>query len=317
MRKSALDASYVLIDGPWQHRFVAAGGSRFHVAEVGDGPLVLLLHGFPQFWWAWRHQLVTLAAAGYRAAAMDLRGYGASDKTPHGYDTITSAADVANVIRSLGEPEATVIGHDWGGWIAWSMPGLEPRVTRAVASLGMPHPARLRAAVARSSAQRRALRWLGPQQVPFWPERYLTDPAYVGKLLRAWAGPGWPSAEEVERYATAMGIPFVAHSAAEYYRWLVRSQPRRDGRRFRAGIAPVIEVPVLQLHGSHDGLVLPESALSEAGGPPSGGSSGRARSGLVSAAYRFELLHGAGHFLPEERPDQVSALLLDWLATLP
>ena len=303
MRKPSLDASYVLIEGPWQHRFVAAGGSRFHVAEVGDGPLVLLLHGFPQFWWAWRHQLVSLAAAGYRAAAMDLRGYGGSDKTPHGYDTITSAADVANVIRSLGEPEATVIGHDWGGWIAWSMPGLEPRVTTAVASLAMPHPSRMRAAVARSGAQRRALRWLGPQQVPFWPERYLTNPAYVGKLLRAGGGPGWPSREEVERYATALSIPFVAHSAAEYYRWLVRSQPRRDGRRFREGISAPIDVPVLQLHGSLDRLVLPESA---AGGQQ-----------LVSAAYRFELLHGAGHFLPEERPDQVSALLVDWLRTLP
>ena len=78
----AVDASYVLIDGPWEHRLVAAGGSRFHVAELGEGPLVVLLHGFPQFWWAWRHQLVALAEGGFRVAAMDLRGYGASDKTP-------------------------------------------------------------------------------------------------------------------------------------------------------------------------------------------------------------------------------------------
>jgi pimeloyl-ACP methyl ester carboxylesterase len=303
VRKSALDATYVLVEGPWRHRFVAAGGGRFHVAELGEGPLVLLLHGFPQFWWAWRHQLVTLAAAGYRAVAMDLRGYGASDKTPHGYDTITSAADVASVVRSLGEQEATVVGHDWGAWVAWSMPGLEPRVTRAVAALSMPHPARMRSAVLRSSAQRRALRWLGPQQVPFWPERYLTDPAYLRRILGAWGGPGWPGAEEADRYATAMAIPFVAHSAAEYYRWLVRSQPRRDGRRFRAGIAAPIGVPVLHLQGSQDRLVLPESAT----------GNGR----HVAAAYRFELVHGAGHFLPEERPEQVSDLLLTWLRALP
>jgi pimeloyl-ACP methyl ester carboxylesterase len=301
--KPSRDASYVLIDGPWQHRFVAAGGSRFHVAELGEGPLVVLLHGFPQFWWAWRHQLVSLASAGYRVAAMDLRGYGASDKTPHGYDTITSAGDVANVIRSLGEPDATVIGHDWGAWIAWSMPGLEPRVTRAVAAISMPHPTRMRAAYARSAAQRKALRWLGPQQVPFWPERYLTNPAYVAKVLRSWSGPGWPTEEEVERYAAAAGIPFVAHSAAEYYRWLVRSQPRQDGRRFRAGIAAPITVPVLQLHGSRDPLVLPASA---AGCGP-----------FVNAAYRFELLDGAGHFLPEEQPDPVSSRLINWLRALP
>lgn len=303
MRKPTLDASYVLVDGPWEHRFVAAGGSRFHVAELGEGPLVVLLHGFPQFWWAWRHQMVTLADGGYRVVAMDLRGYGASDKTPHGYDTITSAADVANVIRSLGEPDAAVIGHDWGGWVAWSMPGLEPRVTRAVASLGMPHPTRMRQAVARSGAQRRALRWLGPQQVPFWPESYLTKPAYVERLLRTWSGPGWPRPEESERYAAALTIPFVAHSAAEYYRWLVRSQPRRDGRRFRAGIGSQVSVPVLQLHGSLDLLVLPESAA----------GCGE----LVSAAYDFGLVHGAGHFLPEERPEQVSELLLSWLRALP
>jgi pimeloyl-ACP methyl ester carboxylesterase len=298
-----VDASYVLIEGPWQHRFVAAGGSRFHVAEAGEGPLVVLLHGFPQFWWAWRHQLVSLAAAGYRVAAMDLRGYGASDKTPHGYDTITSAADVASVIRSLGEPEATVIGHDWGGWIAWSMPGLEPRVTRAVASISMAHPDRMRTELARSGPQRRAMRWLGPPQVPFWPERYLTRPAYVGKLLRGWAGPGWPGVEEQDRYAAALRIPFVAHSAAEYYRWLVRSQPRADGRRFREGIAAAITVPVLQLHGSLDSLVLTSTAAGSGA--------------FVTGPYRYELVHGAGHFLPEERPGEVGAILSDWLSQLP
>jgi pimeloyl-ACP methyl ester carboxylesterase len=301
--RSSVDASYVLLDGPWEHRFVAAGGARFHVAELGEGPLVLLLHGFPQFWWAWRHQLAGLAEGGFRVAAMDLRGYGASDKTPRGYDTITSANDVASVIRSLGEPEAVVVGHDWGAWIAWSMPTLEPRVTRAVGAFSMPHPTRMRAAVARSSAQRRAVRWLGPQQVPFWPESYLTKPAYVGKVLRAWSGPDWPSPTEVERYTAAMRIPFVAHSAAEYYRWLLRSQPRQDGRRFRVGIEARIRVPVLQVQGSLDPLVLPESAAGSGA--------------FVTAPYTFHLLPGAGHFLPEERPDEVGDLVLSWLRALP
>ena len=92
------DASSVLIDGPWEHRFVSANGARFHVAEVGQGPLVVLLHGFPQFWWAWRDQLTALSEAGYHVAAIDLRGYGASDKPPRGYDTFTLAADVASIL---------------------------------------------------------------------------------------------------------------------------------------------------------------------------------------------------------------------------
>jgi pimeloyl-ACP methyl ester carboxylesterase len=142
------DASSVLLDGPWEHRFITANGARFHVAEIGEGPLVVLLHGFPQFWWAWRDQLVALSQAGYHVAAIDLRGYGASDKPPRGYDTFTLAADVASIVRSLGEGSAAIIGHGWGGWIAWSMPTMQPAVTRAIGALGMPHPLVLRHASA-------------------------------------------------------------------------------------------------------------------------------------------------------------------------
>jgi len=95
--------SSVYLDGPWSHRSVSANGTRFHIAENGDGPLVLLLHGFPEFWWTWRRQLSTLASAGFRAVALDLRGFGGSDKPPRGYDLITAASDAAGLIRSLGE----------------------------------------------------------------------------------------------------------------------------------------------------------------------------------------------------------------------
>src|SRR5499427_8966225 len=103
--------STVEIDGPWMHRYVNANGNRFHLAEAGAGPLVLLLHGFPEFWWAWRHQLTGLADAGYRAVAVDLRGYGASDKPPRGYDTPTLAADIAALVTALSERDAMVVGN--------------------------------------------------------------------------------------------------------------------------------------------------------------------------------------------------------------
>ena len=139
-----VDAAEILVEGPWRHRLVSANGARFHCVEGlashgsaeaagavnggppvhpyrgAGGPLVLLLHGFPQFWWAWRHQIPDLARAGYRVVAMDLRGYGASDKPPRGYDTETLTADVAGVIRALGEAHAVIVGHDWGAWIAWA-----------------------------------------------------------------------------------------------------------------------------------------------------------------------------------------------------
>ncbi len=300
----AVDATHVLVEGPWRHRFVAANGARFHVAEAGEGPLVLLLHGFPQTWWCWRDQLNALAAAGYRAAAMDLRGYGASDKPPRGYDTPTLAADVAAVVRSLGEPSAAVVGHDWGAWIAWSMPALEPAVTRAVAALSMPHPLRLRSALLTSGAQRRAVSHVWEYQLPMRPERRLVRPGEVERLLRRWGGAGWPSDDAVvQRYADALRVPFVAHCALEYFRWVVRSQLRPDGRAFVDAIDRPVTVPVLQLHGGADPCILPASAE----------GSGR----WVPAGVIPVLLEGAGHFLPEERPDEVNRHLLDWLATLP
>ena len=301
----SLDASMALVDGPWEHRFVAANGARFHVAELGDGPTVLLLHGFPQFWWAWRQQLAPLAEAGYRACAMDLRGYGASDKPPRGYDTRTSATDVASVLRSLGSSRAVVVGHGWGGWIAWSMPTLQPTVTRAIASLSMPHPLAFRKASFTRVGQLRANSYLGGLQRPFVPERQMTvHGGYVQRLLREWASPEgiWPSPEEAKRYSDAMALPFVAHSAAEYYRWLVRSQVRPDGWRFAALMRTPITVPVLQLHGGHDRAVLPSSA---------GGSQA-----WCEGPFERHLLPGVGHFLPEEAPEQVNGYLLDWLATL-
>jgi pimeloyl-ACP methyl ester carboxylesterase len=302
----SLDASMALIDGPWEHRFVAANGARFHVAEQGEGPVVLLLHGFPQFWWAWRHQLAALAEAGYRACAMDLRGYGASDKPPRGYDTRTSATDVASVLRSLGGSRAVVVGHGWGGWIAWSMPTLQPTVTRAVASLSMPHPLAFRKASFTHPAQLKANAYLGGLQRPFVPERQMTaHGGYVQRLLREWASPEgiWPSPQEARMYAEAMALPFVAHSAAEYYRWVVRSQFRPDGWRFAATMRTPITVPVLQLHGEHDRAVLPSTAT-DPGAP-------------VTGTFERHVVPAAGHFLPEEAPDVVNARLLDWLGRLP
>src|SRR6202451_1362390 len=108
----------IYVPGPWSHRPVSANGTRFHIAENGEGPLVLLLHGFPQFWWTWRQQLETLAAAGYRAVAADLRGYGGSDKPPRGYDLVTAASDAAGVVRAVGEANAGVVGRDWRGLAA-------------------------------------------------------------------------------------------------------------------------------------------------------------------------------------------------------
>jgi pimeloyl-ACP methyl ester carboxylesterase len=198
------DSTAVLLEGPWRHHFVAANGARFHVASCapegrpqggGEPPLVVLLHGFPQMWWAWRHQLPALASAGYRAVAMDLRGAGASDKPPQGYDVPTLARDVAGVIRSLGAQQAVVVGHGVGGTVAWSMPTLQPAVTRAIGVLSAPHPARMHtAAIARRLFRPTTARRLAYFQLPSFPERSLTRGDLTTRVLTEWSGPGWPPA---------------------------------------------------------------------------------------------------------------------------
>lgn len=298
------DSSAVLVDGPWQHRFVSANGARFHVAESGSdptAPLVLLLHGFPQHWWAWRHQLPALAAAGYRAVAMDLRGCGASDKPPQGYDMPTLARDVAGVIRSLGAQDAVVVGHGIGGTIAWSMPSLQPSVTRAIGVFSAAHPSRLysstvaRALLARASGRRLAL-----FQVPLLPESRLTRGDLTGRVLAEWAAPGWPDADVAATYRAAMQIPFAAHSSLEMFRWLARSIPREDGQRYLASVRGPVPVPVLQVHGGLD-RCLPASAVG---------------TGRHGSPFRFETIPGAGHFVPEEAAERSTDALLDWLGSL-
>lgn len=300
-----VDAAFVEIDGPWEHKFVAANGARFHVAELGDGPLVLLLHGFPQFWYTWRHQMVAIAGAGFRVAAMDLRGYGGSDKPPRGFDTYMSTLDTASVIRALGETEAVVIGQGLGGWIAWSMPTFRPDVTRAIGSLSMPHPRIMRRATWANRPQRLASRWIVDLQWPLRPERAMArSQDYVESLLTAWSSPfgDYPSSEDVERYAKAMQIPFVAHSAAEHYRWLGRSSIRPDGPMFMRRIRRGVHVPVLQLQGSDDRCIL-RSATTGSGA-------------YVSRSYTYVPVERAGHFLTEEAPEVVSAAIVEWLGTL-
>src|SRR5258706_3604608 len=144
--KPSVDDSCVMVDGPWTHRFVSANGTRFHVVEAGTGPLVLFLHGFPEFWYAWHQQLAAVADAGFRAVAVDLRGYGASDKPPRGYDGYTMAGDVAGLIRALGERSAVLVRSGYGGVGGGATPAFPPRPLPRPGVGGAAHPPPLRTA---------------------------------------------------------------------------------------------------------------------------------------------------------------------------
>lgn len=295
----------LLLPGPWTHRDLTANGVRLHVAESGSGPLVVLLHGFPQFWWSWRHQIPALAGAGYRVAAVDLRGVGSSDKPPRPYDPVTTAGDIAGLIRAFGRSRAHLVGQGLGGMIGWTMAALHPGMVEGLAVLGAAHPRRWRREIARSHAQRRASAYIFNSQLPRVPEARLTrgSAAEVERLMRSWSGPWRDTADfaaAVAIYRSAMQVPQAAYGAAEYSRWMVRSLLRPDGYTFQKSMRRRVSCPVLQLHGKLDTNVLPETA--------------QGSGAYVEADYRWQLLDGCGHFPSEERPQDVNAALLSWLA---
>jgi pimeloyl-ACP methyl ester carboxylesterase len=307
--------SVVRIDGPWRHLEVHANGIRFHVVEaqtvpdndstpVTARPLVVLLHGFGSFWWSWRHQLRGLSGA--RVVAVDLRGYGGSDKPPRGYDGWTLAGDTAGLIRALGHSSATLVGHDDGGLVCWATSMLHPRLVRAIAVVSSPHPGALRASVLTRRDQGRALLpTLLRFQVPMWPERWLTrnDAEELERLVRSRASGKWLASEDfsetISHMRRAIQIPGAAHCALEYQRWAVRSQLRGEGRRFMKAMKHQLGVPLLHLRGDADPYVLADPVRRTLHYAPHG---------------RYVNISGAGHFSHEESPEVVNEQLTRFLA---
>jgi pimeloyl-ACP methyl ester carboxylesterase len=300
-----VDEASVLTEGPWAHRFVSANGTRLHIAEAGAGPLVLLLHGFPEYWAAWQHQIPALAGAGFRAVAVDLRGYGASDKPPRGYDGFTAAADILGLIRALGEKSASIVGTGYGGQVGWTTAALHPGSVDRLVVLAAAHPARLHSSLL--SGEREQYAAMGPLlafQLPRYEHRLTRDDAaLVASYLRRWSGPAWARTGDFAEYEracrTAMQIPQAAFCAMEAFRWGIRSLLRLHGRRFRTHMRAPIVTPTLHLHGALDPLVLPATAL----------GSGR----YVIAAYEWRLLADVGHFPHREAPDLVTGEIIRWM----
>jgi pimeloyl-ACP methyl ester carboxylesterase len=302
--RPSVDESCVLPDGPWQHRFVNANGTRFHVVEAGTGPLVLMLHGFPECWYAWHQHLPALADAGFRAAAIDLRGYGASDKPPRGYDGYTMAGDVAGLIRALGERSAVLVGAGFGGMMAWTTAAFHPKLVRRLVVIGAAHPLRLRAALAADPRGQlaAALPVLKFQRPRFEHTLTRNGAALVREYLALWGGPAWvgsPSFVDYARFCQdAIRISQAAFSAMEAYRWGVRSVLRLQGYRFVKLLQQPIISRTLQLHGALDPAVLPRTAQ----------GSGR----YVIAGYEWRLLDDVGHFPHQEVPELVTGEIIRW-----
>jgi pimeloyl-ACP methyl ester carboxylesterase len=283
------------------HRMLDVGEVRLHAVEAGSGPLVVLLHGFPEFWYSWRNQIPALAAAGYRVVAPDLRGYGLSDK-PKGLDAYrasTLTGDIAGLIAALGEERATVVGHDWGGSVAWLTAMLRPEVVERLVVCNTPHPADFSRAL-RDPVQALRSSYILALQLPVLPEVALSAgraAAIRGLLRAATVRHDAFSEADLARYAEIFGEPENLRGPLAYYRASARSfARRRSGPTQRPR---VVTAPTLILWGQRDRVLGPELA----------------EPGLdLVPDRRVERFEEAGHFVHADAPDRVNRHLVEFLA---
>jgi pimeloyl-ACP methyl ester carboxylesterase len=287
------------VDKVIEHREAQVGDVRLHWVEGGEGPLVVLLHGFPEFWYSWRNQIPALVEAGYRVVAPDMRGYARSGK-PSGYDAYTADAlvgDVAGLIAALGESSATVVGHDWGGVVAWLTAMKRPEVVDRLVIANCPHPAVYRRAL-RTPGQWLRSSYIGFFQVPVAPELVLraNDFAALRWTLRsASTTDGAFSDDDLDRYAAAFAVPGALEGALAYYRAMGRAMIRKAPET-RTG--RTIEAPTLVIWGRQD-VVL---------------GSTMADPGDRVPHRQVAFVEGAGHFVQADAPARFNELLLDFLA---
>ena len=272
-----------------EHGFIEANGIRLHYVEEGAGRLVLMLHGFPDFWYGWRHQIPVLAAAGFRAVAVDLRGYNQSER-PTGvaaYRIDEVARDVATLVQQLGGP-AIVVGHDWGGVIAWHLAMYHPAVVDSLVVLNAPHPVPFRRELTRLSSQPLRSWYAAFFQLPKVPEAMLSafDFALFKRTLRQ--GPA-QSESDVGEYMSAFRAPGALTAALNYY---------RAAARFPRARARAIPHPALLLWGVRDPFLVP--SLTEG-------------LGEWVPKLQVERLHDAGHWLHHTHAPQVNAGMLAFL----
>ncbi|MFD7118146.1 alpha/beta fold hydrolase [Streptomyces sp. NPDC059922] len=316
------------------HRLVDVPGGRIHLVEQGTGPLVLLIHGFPESWYSWRHQLPVLAAAGFRAVAVDVRGYGRSSK-PHdieAYRMLAHVADNVGVVRALGEETAVVVGHDWGSTIAANTALLRPDVFTAVGLLSVPYAPRggfrptdafslmggpeefyvsyfQRPGRAEAEIERDVRGWLAGFYAALSGDAVAPadggDPHFVpagGKLSDRFpdaSPPSWLGEADLDVYADEFERTGLTGALNRY------RNMDRDWEDLAAWHgAPIIQ-PSLFIGGALDASTtwLADAIAAYPTTLP----------GLVSS----HILDGCGHWVQQERADEVNRLLTDWLRALP
>jgi epoxide hydrolase 4 len=276
--------------------FADVGDVRLHYVEAGNGPLVVLLHGFPEFWFGWRLQIAKLAEAGYHVVAPDMRGYNLSSR-PHriqAYGADKVADDITGLIHELGYDSAMVVGHDWGGTVAWTMAMNHPEVVDRLAILDAAHPRKLQKGL---FAPRQLLRswYFFFFALPWLPERVVRARRFrfFQRFLRD-ARPAY-TPQEMDRYIEAWSQPGALTGMIDYYRYSVFTPPWRAWNAIRT-----VTAPTLVIWGGRDRYLGPKLAEPERHDVPN--------------LDRVVRLPNASHWVHHDEADRVNELLVDFFA---
>lgn len=279
----------------WRQVRHRVGEVTLHAVEAGppEGPLVILLHGFPEFWWGWRHQIGPLAEAGFRVVVPDQRGYNLSDK-PYGiaaYRLDRLAADIAGLVAACRHDRAHLVGHDWGGLVAWWTAARHPEWVERLAILNAPHPAVVSGYIRRNPTQALRSIYVGFFQLPVVPEIVLRARNFAAMRgsLRGSSRPGTFKDRDLDRYADAWAEPGALTAMLNWYRALPRSGDRDAD--------PGIDAPTLILWGRRDRFL--EEGLAEA-------------SLAFCREARLMTFADATHWLHLEKADAVNAALIEF-----
>ncbi len=285
------------LNSQWQHSFVDTNNIRLHCVTQGQGELVLLLHGFPEFWYSWRNQIPALARH-YKVVVPDLRGYNDSDKPEGGYDLDTLTKDIRGLIEGLGYVKAHIVGHDCGGAIAWNLAQKSPQAIDRLAILNAAHPHKYFQELMGNVDQLRRSWYVLAFQVPGIPEwiiqQNLKD--FVKALLQGQAiRKSAFSGEITQIYQAALEKPGALVAALKYYRHLLLPQ---NWFNWLQKPTP-ITAPTLILWGEEDSLL--SNKLTEG------------LDKLITAPFKLKLIPNCGHWLQQEAPQTVNRELLNFL----
>jgi pimeloyl-ACP methyl ester carboxylesterase len=297
------------VDPRIRHGYAQVGDVRLHYAESGeaDRPLVVLLHGFPEFWYSWRHQLAALGEH-FHVVAPDMRGYNLSDKPERVADYALNRLvdDVTGLIRHFGARSAAVVGHDWGAGVAWAVARYHPEYVNRLAILQVPP---FRAWVDNFSLRQLSRSWyMLFFQLPSLPERWIerNNFAQLARMFKATSRRGTFTDAEIELYKDALkrrgasGDVSALTAGINYYRANVFSLATERMRGGGDDSRAFVHVPTLFVYGERDAFVVPETV--------------RDVSSYIDAPFREVRLARAGHWVQQEYPNEVNAALLGFLS---